>query len=196
MISHLPGSDKMVFSCSWSSRSWILSDLSLAYIRSFVSILLEFFPFILFFWQKTTGRIYIKVNNCESFHLREKLLEFFKNPSNYNVPMCDALCFVLLSKKKGLCLAFLFPWVIIEGDSGRVSTWNCCCFRALGAFNNYVDKRRWVDIQKSPRSVILNKGHVLCKMSTIVHSRGVGGQNWAEFGPRSCCMTPLLQSFT
>ena len=25
-----------------------------------------------------------------------------------------------------------------------------------------------------------------CKMSTLVHSRGGGGQNWSKFGPRSC----------
>ena len=71
--------------------------------------------------------------------------------------------------EKGPCLAFLFPWVIIEGDSGRVSTWNCCCFRALGAFNNYVDKKRWVDIQKVHARSTWTKGIELCKMSTIVH---------------------------
>ena len=27
-------------------------------------------------------------------------------------------------------------------------------------------------------------------MSTIVHSMGVGGQNWVKFGPRSCRMPP------
>ena len=25
-----------------------------------------------------------------------------------------------------------------------------------------------------------------CKMSTLVHSRRGGGQNWVKFGPRSC----------
>ena len=27
-------------------------------------------------------------------------------------------------------------------------------------------------------------------MSMLVHSRGGGGQNWLDFGPRSCWMTP------
>ena len=26
----------------------------------------------------------------------------------------------------------------------------------------------------------------VCKMSTLVHSRGGGGQNWVKIGPRSC----------
>ena len=30
------------------------------------------------------------------------------------------------------------------------------------------------------------------RMSTLVHSRGGGGQNWLNFGPRSSWMTPYL----
>ena len=101
--------------------------------------------------------------------------------------MCDALCFFLLRiKKKGPCLAFLFPWVIIEGDSGRVSTWNCCCFRALGAFNNYVDKKRWVDIQKVHARSSWTKGIELCKMSTIVHICLAHFIFFLNFGHFSC----------
>ena len=57
-----------------------------------------------------------------------------------------------------------------------------------GAFNNYVGKKRWV-LRVSKKSMI---GHVkaryllLCKMSAIVNSRGVDGQNRVTFGPRSC----------
>jgi hypothetical protein len=32
----------------------------------------------------------------------------------------------------------------------------------------------------------VDKGGGVCKMSTLVHSRGGGGQNWSKFGPRSC----------
>ena len=32
----------------------------------------------------------------------------------------------------------------------------------------------------------VNKGQVECKMSTIVHPRVVGIQNWVKFDPRSC----------
>ena len=37
----------------------------------------------------------------------------------------------------------------------------------------------------------MNKEYVLCKTSTIVHSRWVGGQNWVKIGRHSCCMTPF-----
>ena len=31
----------------------------------------------------------------------------------------------------------------------------------------------------------MNKGLVVCKMSTIVNSKRAGGQNWVKFGPHS-----------
>ena len=34
------------------------------------------------------------------------------------------------------------------------------------------------------------KPTLMCKMSKIIHSKGLGNQNWATFGPRSCWMTP------
>ena len=30
----------------------------------------------------------------------------------------------------------------------------------------------------------------VCRMSTLVHSRGGGGKNWVKIGPRSCWMPP------
>ena len=44
-------------------------------------------------------------------------------------------------------------------------------FSSKESLNNYVDKKR---------------GEVSCMISAIIHSRGVGGQNWVKFGPRSC----------
>ena len=57
-----------------------------------------------------------------------------------------------------------------------------------GAFNNYVDNKRWASAKSTLGHAM--KGQVLCKMSTIVHSMGVGGQNRVKFGPRSCRMPP------
>ena len=37
-----------------------------------------------------------------------------------------------------------------------------------------------------PPFVHVDKGGGVCKMSTLVHSRGGGGQKWSKFGPRSC----------
>ena len=45
---------------------------------------------------------------------------------------------------------------------------------------------------ESPRFVTWTKGRYFWKMSTIVHSRGVGGLNCVKFGPRNYWMTPLL----
>ena len=55
-----------------------------------------------------------------------------------------------------------------------------------GAFNNYLDKKRCRGVV-SRKSTLdhMNKGYVVCKMSIIVHSRGVDGQNWVKFGLHS-----------
>ena len=58
---------------------------------------------------------------------------------------------------------------------------------SLGAFSNYVDKKREGGCQLKVHTWSRDKGKVVsCKMSTIVHARGIGGQNWVKFGPRSC----------
>ena len=36
-------------------------------------------------------------------------------------------------------------------------------------------------------------GQVVCKMATIVHSDGLGGQHLLQFYPHSCGMTPDKQ---
>ena len=41
-----------------------------------------------------------------------------------------------------------------------------------------------------PPFVHVDKRGGVWKMSTLVHSRGGGGQNWLKFGPRSCWMPP------
>ena len=38
-------------------------------------------------------------------------------------------------------------------------------------------------------------GGGVCRMSTLVHSRGGGGQNWVKIGPRSCWMPPNGKHF-
>ena len=53
-----------------------------------------------------------------------------------------------------------------------------------GAFNNYMNEKRWVGGQ-CPQLVTREQIVGLIKISTIVHLRGVGDQNWQEFGPRS-----------
>ena len=48
---------------------------------------------------------------------------------------------------------------------------------ALGSFNNYMDKKRWVGSQQKVHAFHINKGKVVCKMSTIVQSMG-----WSKSG--------------
>ena len=55
------------------------------------------------------------------------------------------------------------------------------------AFDNYVDKKRGGGGSVESPSIALShdKAQVLCKMFTIIHLSGGGGQIWVKFAPRS-----------
>ena len=80
---------------------------------------------------------------------------------------------------------FFQSWVFLIGG---LSLNNWTLITLSGAFNSYVEKKRWVVISRKSTLGHINKELVLCKMSIIVHSSGVGVQNRVKIVLRSFWM--------
>ena len=113
------------------------------------------------------------------------LQQYTPNPNKPIVHIAMSLWWVYHCTLCAVWVCFFRSCVVPRRSAQRKRAYQSL-YLFKGAFNNYVDKKRWTGAQQNMHIASCDKGQIVSKMSILVHSRSVGGQNWVKFGTRSC----------